>query len=328
MQPSPFCRLWAWLALATGIVLLSGFGAQAAPVQVKPQVPGYYRYAVGDFEVTALYDGYLDLNPSGLRGMSAKNIQALVNREFALSDKGVRTAVNAYLVNTGDHLVLVDAGTAKCFGPGLGNIVGNIRAAGYAPEEIDTILLTHMHGDHFCGLETEDGKLAFPKATVWAAEEEAGYWLSEKVAAAQPENQRQAFKQARDTLGLYQAVGAFRTFKPGDAILPGVRALAAHGHTPGHTAYLFESKSHALLAWGDIVHFQAVQFLHPEVWIPSDVDHKQAIATRKALLEMLARNGFAVAGSHLSFPGIGHIRKDGKGYAWVPVEYGPMTQDH
>jgi len=311
------------LVFAIGIIIFDN--AQAAPA--KAQVPGYYRYAVGDFEVTALNDGYLNLNPAGMKGLSAEKIQKLLVRAFALNAKGVLTSVNAYLVNTGDHLVLVDAGSAKCFGPTAGTLPDNIRAAGYASEEVDTILLTHMHGDHFCGLATADGKRAFPKATVWAAEEEAGYWLNEQVAAAQPANQRGAFKQARDTLGLYQTAAAFRTFKPGETILPGVSTLATHGHTPGHTAFLFESKSQAFLAMGDIVHFHAVQFAHPEVSILSDVDPKQAIATRKALFEKLAKSGTAVAGSHLPFPGIGHIRKDGKGYAWVPVEYGPPVQE-
>ncbi len=327
MHSSLFRRLQASLALVIGIVFLGGFGAQAAPAQVKTQVPGYYRYAVGDFEVTALYDGYLYISPTDLKGMSAGKIRSLLARDLVLTDKGVLTAVNAFLVNTGDHLVLVDAGADKCYGPTLGNVIDNIRAAGYAPEQIDTVLITHLHDDHFCGLATADGKPAFPKATVWVAEEEAGYWLSEQIAAAQPEDRRGEFKQARRIIGLYRASGAFRTFKPGETIVPGVSALATHGHTPGHTSFLFESKSQTMLALGDIVYAHTVVLRHPEVTILYDVDRTQAIATRKVLFEKLAKDGTAIAGAHLPFPGIGHIRKDGNVYAWVPVEYGPLPQN-
>jgi len=330
MKLPTLSRTLITLALAAstlGASLASVDAVAAAPAQIKTQVPGYYRHAVGELEVTALYDGYVDLDSKLLKGIQADQVQTLLARMFLADIKGVQTAVNAYLVNTGDHLVLVDAGAASCFGPTLGKVLDNVRAAGYSPDAIDTVLLTHMHPDHLCGLQGADGKIAFPKATVWAAQEDADFWLSEKIAAAAPEGNQPFFKMARDTMAQYQAAGSFRTFKAGDALLPGVSAMPTHGHTPGHTSYLFSSKSKNLLIWGDIVHSHAVQFLHPDVSIEFDTDQKAAIATRKALFEKAARQGWGIAGAHLPFPGLGHIRKDAKGYAWVPVEFGPIRSD-
>jgi glyoxylase-like metal-dependent hydrolase (beta-lactamase superfamily II) len=107
--------------------------------------------------------------------------------------------------------------------------------------------------------------------------------------------------------------------------LPGVRSVSEFGHTPGHSGYLLASKGQKLLIWGDVVHAHAVQFAKPEVAIEFDVDSKQAVATRKALMQSMASEGTLVAGAHLPFPGVGHVRADGKGrFSWVPVEFSPM----
>lgn len=312
--------------LATSLVL-TGFATQAAPAQVKTQVPGYYRHAIGSYEVTALYDGYVDLDTKLLKGMRAEQVQSLLARMFLQSSKGVQTAVNAYLVNTGDKLVLVDAGSASCFGPSLGQVQDNLRAAGYKPEDVDTVLLTHLHPDHLCGVLDKAGKPAFPNATVWAAQEDVDFWLNEKVAAAAPEGNKPFFQMAMAAAKPYQDAGRLRSFKAGDTLIPGVSVVSTHGHTPGHSSYLFTSGGQNLLVWGDIVHSHAVQFMHPEVSLEFDVDQKAAIATRKALFERAARAGWAIAGAHLPFPGLGHMRKDAKGYAWVPVEFGPLRGD-
>jgi glyoxylase-like metal-dependent hydrolase (beta-lactamase superfamily II) len=318
------------LALLGGLLgtsVLANTATAAAPAQIKTQVPGYYRYALGNLEITALYDGYIDLDSKLLKGLRAAEVQTLLARMFVADIKGVQTAVNAYLVNTGEHLVLIDAGAASCFGPSLGKVLDNVRAAGYSPEAVDTVLLTHMHPDHICGLLGAEGKMAFPKATIWAAQEDADFWLSDKIAAAAPAGNQPFFKMARDAVAPYQAAGQFRSFKKGDALMPGISAVASPGHTPGHTSYLLGTPSKGLLIWGDIVHSHAVQFAHPEVSIEFDADHKQAIASRKALFEQAAKAGWAIAGAHLPFPGLGHVRKDAKGYAWVPVEFSPLRSD-
>lgn len=320
----------ALLALAVaGMSALAGIAPALAapPAQQKTQVPGYYRMALGDFEVTALYDGYLALDSKLLVGASAQEIQALLARMFIAAPQ-MQTAVNAYLVHTGAHLVLVDTGAAQALGPTLGAIPDNIRASGYDPAQVDTVLLTHLHPDHVNGLLTQDGKPTFPNAEIRVAKAESDYWLDEGVAAKAPNDVRPFFKMARDALAPYIAAGKFKPFGAGEEmLLPGVKAVPAPGHTPGHTAYLFSSGGQHLLVWGDIVHSAAVQFARPDIAIEFDIDRDQAVATRQRLFADAAREQLWVAGAHLPFPGLGHLRAEASGYAWVPIEYGPVRSD-
>lgn len=313
--------------LAAAALVSASLTAVAATPAVTSQVPGYYRQALGNFSVTALYDGYVDLDAALLKGIKADDLQRLLARMFQVNNKGVQTAVNAYLVHTGEKLVLVDTGAGQCFGPGMGSLLDNLRASGYAPEAVDAVLLTHLHPDHLCGLLDRDGNVAFPNAKVWAAQADADFWLSEQVAAAAPEANRPFFKMARDSVAPYQAKGAFAAYRAGESLLPGVSVLPTPGHTPGHAAYLFKSGHKELLLWGDIVHNHAVQFSRPAVSFEFDTDQKQAIATRKAVFAEATKQGWMIGGAHLPFPGLGHIRKEAGAYAWVPVEFGPIRAD-
>jgi glyoxylase-like metal-dependent hydrolase (beta-lactamase superfamily II) len=182
-------------------------------------------------------------------------------------------------------------------------------------------MITHMHGDHVCGLSANGVRL-YPNATVYVAEEEVAYWLSPPNTPNGPTEKRK--DNARSGVGPYQAAGAFKTFKPGAVLFPGVTAMDTRGHTPGHISYLFESGGQAFLAMGDIVHVQAVQFAHPEVTIDYDTDQKAALPARMALFPTLVQKRWMFGATHLQFPGMGHIRKDGKAYTYVPVEYGPL----
>ncbi|MEC4718518.1 MBL fold metallo-hydrolase [Noviherbaspirillum sp. CPCC 100848] len=325
-------RQWLLSALFAGAAALSGVlpadALAAPPAKQTTQVPGYYRINIGDIEVTALYDGYVALDTKLLKGASANDIQSLLARMFVASGNGVQTAVNAFLINTGKNLILVDTGAARCFGPTLGVIPDNLRAAGYDKAQVDTVLLTHLHGDHACGLLAAEGRPAFPNATIYAAEDEAAFWLGKDNAAKAPKEVQPFFKMAQDAIEPYVAAGKFKQFNPGDTILPGVVSVPAQGHTPGHAGYMFGpgEGEDQLLVWGDIVHSHAVQFVRPEVAIEFDVDSKKAIATRKSLLAQAAKKKLWVAGAHLPFPGIGHVRSERKGYSWVPVEYSPLQQ--
>lgn len=148
--------------------------ASSPIAQPHAQVPGYYRMALGDDVVTALYDGYIDLPAKTLLGLSAQSIQGLLARMFVSSTSGMQTAVNGYLIDTGSQRILVDTGSGTCFGPTMGGLAGNLRAAGYQPERIDAVLLTHLHPDHACGLLTPQGQPAYPNAQVYVAAPEAG----------------------------------------------------------------------------------------------------------------------------------------------------------
>jgi glyoxylase-like metal-dependent hydrolase (beta-lactamase superfamily II) len=311
------------LTLALGLASLGSL-AQAAPPAPLTQAPGYFRQAVGDVTITALYDGYVQLKPALLKGLDDKSIAQLITQKFQQTDPGFQTAVNAYLIQTAEHLVLVDAGAAQCFGPTLGNVLANLKAAGYQPEDVDSVLLTHMHPDHICGLRSAEGKAVFSNATVWAAQADADFWLSEANTAAAPEEAKGLYRMAQESIEPYKQAGKFRTFKAGDSLLPGISVLPTPGHTPGHSSYLVSAQGQNLLLWGDIVHSHAVQFKHPEVSIEFDNDQTQAIKTRKQVLAEVASKGWWIAGAHLPFPGIGHIGKDANAYTWVPAEFGPL----
>lgn len=310
-----------------GLSLLGAALAHAAAPKQATQVPGYYRMDVGGIEVTSLYDGFVQLEPGLFKGASAKDFQGLLARMFQKSTPGIQTAVNAFLVNTGDKLILVDSGAASCFGPTLGGILGNLKAAGYAPEQVDAVLLTHLHADHACGLRTAEGAAAFPKAEVYASKQDADYWLDEKTMAAAPKGAQDLFKMAQDSVAPYVASGRFKTFIPGGKLVGGLGSIAAFGHTPGHTAFLIKAGNESLLLWGDVVHNHASQLARPEVSVEFDTDSRKAIATRKRLFEEAARDKLWIGGAHLPFPGFGHVRKETNGFAWVPVEYAPLAAE-
>ncbi len=311
-----------------GIAALTGFTplVYAKAPMIDTQVPGYYRIHLGKFEVTALYDGPIMLNKKLLRHISPADLDRMLARSF-VGNPEVRTSVNAFLVNTGSHLVLIDTGAAKLFGPALGHVPENLKASGYDPSQVDTILITHMHGDHIGGLNDADGKPVYPNAEIFVSKVESDFWLSQKNADKAAAKDKPFFKMARDAVAPYLANGTWHTFAKDGEVVPGIWAVDAKGHTPGHTAYAVESEGQKLLIWGDVVHFSSVQFARPGVSIDFDINQKQAIATRKRLLKKAAADKFLVAGMHLPFPGIGHIRADGEGqYSWIPINFGQYSQ--
>ncbi len=311
--------------LAVAVMSFAPLALAQVP-QVQTQRPGYYRLQVGQFEITALYDGAIELDTKLLRNTSAADLNHLLSRMFVGKPK-MQTAVNAYLINTGKNLVLVDTGAAKLFGPSLGNVLQNMKAAGYEPSQVDTVVLTHLHGDHIGGLNDASGQPLFAKATILVAQADNDFWLSQKVAGGMPNKMQPFFKMARDSAAPYLASGQWKTFTNGSVLVPGIQAVKANGHTPGHTAYAVESEGHKLLIWGDLVHAHAVQFARPGVSIEFDIDQRQAVATRKSILQAMAASQSLVAGMHLPFPGIGHVRADGKGsYSWVPIEFMPLVK--
>lgn len=304
----------------------AGTATQATPIT---QVPGYYHQVIGDLQVTALFDGTVSLPRQQLKGIDAGTVRQLLDRRYVPeTDKGMQTAVNAFLVRQGDHLTLVDAGTAQCFGPGLGQVLGNLRAAGVDPAQVDDVLLTHAHPDHMCGVLDADGTMAFPKASVWLSQADADYWLDPASEADAPRPLVFAFALARNAVAPYEKAGRLHRFKDGDTLPAHIRAVASHGHTPGHVSYLFDGgQGRQLLVWGDVVHYHAVQFAQPEASFEADSDPVAAIASRRALMAQASDQGWWVAGAHLPFPGLGHVRRETgttAAFAWVPGEFSPL----
>lgn len=311
-------RIRNGLAALVGSLVLATAAHAGAP-QVKTQAPGFYRMMLGDIEVTALNDGTLDLQPKQLlTNTTQKEVGKLLDKGF--QKDVVQTSVDGYLINTGSKLVLVDTGAGKLFGPTLGSLAANLKAAGYQPEQVDEIYITHMHGDHVGGL-VADGQLVFPNAIVRADQHDADFWLSKENLDKAPEKMKGFFLGAQASLNPYVAAGKFKPFDGEAELVPGVRSIAARGHTPGHSIYAVESKGQKLVLWGDLMHVAAVQFPQPQVTIAFDTDSKSAAIQRKKAYAEAAKEGYFVAAAHLPFPGIGHIRAEGRGYVWVPVDY-------
>ncbi len=311
-----------WLRSCAAAITFSMFvpaAVYAGAPQVKTQAPGYYRMMLGDFEITALSDGTVGLPVSKLlTNTTPARVQKALARAFV--KEPLETSVNGYLVNTGSKLVLIDTGAAGLFGPTLGNLLANLKAAGYQPEQVDEIYITHMHPDHVGGLMAGD-KLAFPNATVRADKHDADFWLSQANLDAAPKDAKGFFQGAMASLNPYVAAGKFKPFDGDTELVPGIKAMASRGHTAGHSTYAVESKGEKLVLWGDLMHVAAVQFADPSVTIQFDTDSKAAARQRKKAYADAAKNGYWVAAAHLAFPGIGHLRAEGKGYAFVPANY-------
>jgi glyoxylase-like metal-dependent hydrolase (beta-lactamase superfamily II) len=232
----------------------------------------------------------------------------------------LETSVNGYLINTGSKLVLVDTGAAGLFGPTLGKLTNSLKAAGYQPEQVDEIYITHMHPDHVGGLMAGD-KMVFPNATVRADKHDADFWLSQTNLDKAPADSKGFFQGAMASLNPYVKAGKFKAFEGNTELVPGVKAQANYGHTAGHTIYVVESKGQKLVLWGDLMHVAAVQFETPSVTIGFDSDSKAAAAQRKKAYAEAAKEGYIVGAAHLSFPGLGRLRIQGSGYVFLPVNY-------
>jgi glyoxylase-like metal-dependent hydrolase (beta-lactamase superfamily II) len=309
----------------TLLAVLASFAAapNAAPAtapQHHDQVPGFYRLKVGDLEVTALFDGPGVFHQDWLKGTKA----AMDSVAEALQEDPHMLEVSelGFLVNTGKQLVLVDVGSGTWFGGGAyGHLVGSLRSAGYTPEDVDLVLVTHLHSDHVGGLTTQDGKRVFPNAVVYVAKEESDFWLSTEIAAKAPKDAQPFFQSAQGIAAPYIKAGKWHTFSGSEPIIDGMQLVPLHGHTPGHTGYEFSSKGQKILFWGDTIHAQRVQLQHPEVTAVFDIDPAAAAATRNQLLPKLAREDVVIAGPHMLFPGLGRLHKEGSAYSWTPVQF-------
>lgn len=281
---------------------------------------GYYHMKLGDFEIIALSDGTVPQELGKLLQISPQELNKALS--FNYQTDPVEASVNAYLIKADHKLILVDAGTAELYGPSLGHLSESLERAGYSPDQIDAVLVTHIHTDHTGGL-MEGKRMVFPNATIYVSKVEADFWLS-------PENYKKAaigmkkyFVEAITKVGPYVTAGKVKTYTYGSELFPGITPMASPGHTPGHSFYAVESKGQKIVFLGDIIHSAAVQFPNPIVTIIYDIDPMAAAASRKKAFEEAARDGYWVAGDHLSFPGIGHVRneKDGAGYRWIPINY-------
>ncbi|MCH8622407.1 MBL fold metallo-hydrolase [Undibacterium sp. TS12] len=311
----------ARLITATALLSLGTLNAFAAAPMVNTPAPGFSRFMLGNFEVTALSDGTVDLPVDKLLHQSASKTLAALDKAFLKAP--AETSVNAYLINTGKRLVLIDAGTGTLFGPTLGKLVNNLKASGYQPEDIDDVFLTHLHPDHAGGIFINNA-IQFKNAVIHAEKHEADFWLSQKNMDNAPAASKSFFQGAMQSIQPYMQNQRFAAFEGNIELTPGVSSYASTGHTAGHTSYLVESEGKKLLLVGDLIHVPAVQLEHPEVTIDFDSDAQAAKATRLKLFSAVAKDGTLIAATHIPFPGVGHLRSNGKTYTWVPLNYTQM----
>src|ERR1700676_4035369 len=314
-------RFAAALLVALAGLVAAPNAALAAASLHRDQVPGFYRLMVGDIEVTALFDGPRPFDPHWLNGKKARmdGVVKALHEDPHLLD----VVDSGFVVNTGKQLILVDAGAGTWGGGGApGRLAGSLRSAGYTPEEVDLVLVTHLHSDHVGGLTSQDGQRVFPNAEVYVAKAESDFWLSPEIAAKAPKDAQPFFQSAQAIAAPYIKAGKWHTFSGSESIVAGMQIVPLPGHTPGPPAYEFLSKGQKILFWGDIIHAQRVQLQHPEVTAIFDIDQTAAAATRNQLLSKLAREDVLIAAPHTSlFPALGRLRKDGSGYSWVPVVF-------
>ncbi|MFS2014246.1 MBL fold metallo-hydrolase [Azospirillum sp. CT11-132] len=283
----------------------------------QPSAAGVYRFTVGDLRITALSDGTLPLGIKPLvQGLPPERIDALLAERFERDP--LETSINAFLIEAGPRLLLVDTGAGQLFGPYGGKLPVSLAAAGYRPDQVTDILLTHIHTDHSGGLAL-DGRMVFPNATVHVGQADLDFFLNRDNTAKglQPRH----YDEAVATVGLYVKAGKVKPFTGQSEILPGVTAVPTPGHTPGHAFYRVTSRGESIEFWGDIIHVGPVQFPRPEATVSFDIDQDAARAQRLKRFAQEADSGQLTAAAHLSFPGLGRLRRDGDAYRWVPVEY-------
>ena len=313
-------------SLLTGAALAASCaalpGRSAVPV-ASVQGPGVYRYKLGDFQLTALYDGtwFLPIDDKFVRNASGAAVNEALAAAF-LPPSVLPISFTALLVNTGSKLVLIDTGTAGQITDSAGFMNASLAAAGIAPNAIDTILISHFHPDHIDGIKTKDGSKVFANAEILVPEPEWTFWMDDAdMGSAQGAVHRYFLNARRIFKDIAKEV---RQFKPGAEVAPGIVSVPAFGHTPGHTAFAIHSGNQSMLAMGDTAREPWLFVRHPE-WQPSyDMDGPLAAKARTAMLDRAAADRMLVEAYHFPFPACGHMVKTGTGYELVPAMWQPL----
>ena len=321
----------AVLAGAAAATALSPFAtnspAQAAAPLASKQAPGWYRYKVGSIEITVATDGARanPLTDTFIRNVPKEETNKALEAMYLEKDKIV-VPYTPIAVNTGSKLVVIDTGLGGALYEQSKGAVGqfqtNLAAAGIDAKAVDTVIISHFHGDHINGLITADNKPAFPNAEVMVPAGEWKFWnddgeMSKATGNALVEGN---FKNVKRVFG---ALGSKVTqYEPGKEVAPGITSLATHGHTPGHVSHIISSGNAKLMVQADVTNVPL--FVQNPSWvIQFDMDGAAAEATRRKFYDMLAAEKMMVQGFHYPFPSVGHIEKAGSGYRVIPVPWNP-----
>jgi glyoxylase-like metal-dependent hydrolase (beta-lactamase superfamily II) len=323
-------RMLTGTAAASAAAALSPFGSApalaAAPLAGK-QNPGWYRYKVGDFEVTVVTDGAATtpLSPAYVANANKDTVNAALAADHLASDK-VTHAYTPLVVNTGSKLVAIDTGLglgmfAQSKGA-VGQYHSNLAAAGIDAKAIDVVIISHFHGDHINGLVGPENKPAFPNAEVMVPEVEWAFWMDESNVSKLPEVARPQMPNPKRVFGV---VGNKVTkYQAGKELVPGITAIASPGHTPGHVSHVVASGSSKILVQADVTAGAASLFARNPDWqFVFDTDKPQAVQTRRKIYDMAATDKMMVQGYHFPFPSAVYVEKSGNGYRLVPAPWSP-----
>ena len=321
----------AVLAGAAAATALSPFAtnspAQAAAPLASKQAPGWYRYKVGSIEITVATDGARanPLTDTFIRNVPKEETNKALEAMYLEKDKIV-VPYTPIAVNTGSKLVVIDTGLGGALYEQSKGAVGqfqtNLAAAGIDAKAVDTVIISHFHGDHINGLITADNKPAFPNAEVMVLAGEWKFWnddgeMSKATGNALVEGNFKNVKRVFGALG-----NKVTQYEPGKEVAPGITSLATHGHTPGHVSHIISSGNAKLMVQADVTNVPL--FVQNPSWvIQFDMDGAAAEATRRKFYDMLAAEKMMVQGFHYPFPSVGHIEKAGSGYRVIPVPWNP-----
>ncbi|MGM0433825.1 MAG: MBL fold metallo-hydrolase [Pseudomonadota bacterium] len=278
-----------------------------------------HQLRIGDFVLTTLLDAQMEASfglVQSIREEEARRLHAQNRRPTP-----PRITLNAFLLDTVDHRILIDTGIGAFAGESGAALMDNLNAIGLDASAIDTVLITHMHPDHVGGLIDADDQPVFPKARVLVPAGELDYWHGD-IPEGAPEVLTKQFHAAHRVIA---AVGSRMQRLAGTEVLPGITRVPLPGHTPDHSGYRIVSGEDRVLIWTDIVHLPGIQFPRPEATVAFDVDPPQAATTRRRIMAELAESRELVAGHHLDFPGIGYVAEDGDGFRFLPHVWKPTV---
>jgi glyoxylase-like metal-dependent hydrolase (beta-lactamase superfamily II) len=292
----------------------------AAQLAARGQAPGFYRFKVGSFTVTTVHDGFRTMPVAGfVLNAPLEEVQRVLAESFLPGDTylNIRTAT---VVDTGRQLVVFDTGDGpQPAGATTGRMMENLRAAGIDPDRVTHVVISHFHGDHISGLTDAQGAAAYPNAEVVVPEAEWKFWADEGNQVRSPERQRPNFANARRRFAPYQ--GRVRQIADGAEAVPGVRAVAAYGHTPGHTCFHVADGDAQMMYLADTTHRPELTGRRPGFHTFFDFDPVAAEASRRPMLDRVAAERMRVTGFHFPFPATGHVAKEGEGYRFVPADW-------
>jgi glyoxylase-like metal-dependent hydrolase (beta-lactamase superfamily II) len=287
------------------------------------QAPGFYRYKVGDIEVTAINDGFAQRPLEGfVRNAELSQVQQAMQEAF-LPSNALPIAFTTLVLNQGGRLTLIDTGNGDMGAPTSGRWMANFRAAGFDPAQVNTVVISHFHGDHINGVRLKDGTAVFPNAEVMVPAAEWAFWMDDAKMNQAPEGMKGAFQGVRRVFG--PIASNVKRYEMDKEVVPGLTAVAAPGHTPGHTAYMLSSGNGKLMIMSDTTNHPALFVRNPDWSAVFDMDADQARATRRRMLDMAASERAQVAFYHAPFPATGYIAKDGNGFRFVPVQWSPAV---